>query len=242
MRTAAAILLAGTLCLPAGTAAQVIEGRVSDDNGRALPNVAVTLPDNPEVGTLTDRGGRFQLARVPAGSIRIRFEALGYAPVTATVDVYAGETTPLAIALTPEAIELDALDVTVGGGPPFLEINGFYQRTRRGFGRQLARSGLDELHMLEVSDAVRRVPGLYLSHDGQIGNRVVAVRPRTRRADGYGCALTVYVDGVRTLDPNLNQIPPDWLVAMEVYLGTETPAQYRTSDNCGAVLLWTRRY
>ena len=67
------------------------------------------------------------------------------------------------------------------------------------------------------------------------------MRLRTRHRHGRGCALTVYVDGVRTLDPNLNQVPPDWLIAMEVYVGAETPAQYRTSDNCGAVLLWTRQ-
>lgn len=243
MRTAAALLLTAMLCLPRVGQAQVIEGRVSDGSGGGLANVAVTVLDGPRTFTLTDRGGRFVLSELPVGSIRVHFARLGFAPLTATVEVYPGETTPVAVALSAEAIELDAIDVTVGGGgPAFLEINGFYQRTRRGFGRQITRWSLDEMRMLDVSDAVQNMPGLHLQHDSQIGNRVVARRPRGRRLDGLGCALTVYVDGVRTLDPNLNQIPPDWLVAMEVYLGADTPAQYRTSDNCGVVLLWTARY
>lgn len=40
-------------------------------------------------------------------------------------------------------------------------------------------------------------------------------------------------------DPN--QIPPDLLDAMEVYLGSEAPVQYTGLNPCGVVLLWTRR-
>jgi hypothetical protein len=242
LKTSVALVIAGLLCLPRPAAPQVIEGRVSDERGGALGDVAISVLGSPGVGAISDQNGRFQLADLPAGSLRIHFARLGYASLTATVDVHLGETIPLAVALSPEAIELDGVDVRVGGAVPFLEINGYFRRTQRGFGRQLSRTRLDELRMIQVSDAMQNVPGLRLSRDLYTGTRVVALRPTERSLDGQGCALTVYLDGVRTLDPNLNQVPPDWLLAMEVYLGAETPAQYRTSDNCGAVLLWTRRY
>ena len=242
MRTVGALAIACALCAPGSATSQVIEGRITDERGSGLGDVGITVVGLPGVGAISDRNGRFILAELPAGSLRIRFARLGYAPLTATVDVLPGETMPLAVALTPQAIELDGVDVRVGGAVPFLEINGFFQRTRRGFGRQFSRSRLDALRMIEVSDAVQNVPGIRLSQDLYTGSRVVALRPAERTLDGRGCALTVYLDGVRTLDPNLNQVPPDWLIAMEVYVGAETPAQYRTSDNCGAVLLWTRRY
>ncbi|MDH3271647.1 MAG: TonB-dependent receptor [Gemmatimonadota bacterium] len=237
----AAVLLACAVSLPTSAWSQVIEGRVSEERGRALGDVSVTVLGQAGVSAISDGDGRFVLNQLPAGPLRIHFARLGYTPVTATVDVYPGETTPLAVAMSPEAFEIDGIDVSVEGADPFLEVNGFFRRTQSGFGLQLPRSRLDELRMLLVSDAMRSLSGIRLRSDMYSGTRVAAVRPAARRLDGQGCALTVYVDGVRTLDPNLNQVPPDWLIAMEVYRGAETPAEYRTSGNCGAVLLWTRQ-
>ena len=52
--------------------------------------------------------------------------------------------------------------------------------------------------------------------------------------------LPVFVDDVRQFEFDLNQIPAEWIEAMEVYQGFATPAQYNR-DGCGAVLIWTQR-
>ena len=93
--------------------------------------------------------------------------------------------------------------------------------------------------MLKVADAFHAMPGLLVESDPYDMNRMVAVRSRVRSGSDE-CPLTVYIDGVRTVDANLNQVPPDWLLGMEVYVGAEAPAQYRIPESCGAVLLWTQ--
>lgn len=253
MREAAALLAVAAFWMPAPSAAQVpapfdpseepgrIEGRVTTPQGTGLADVSVTVLGPAARGAVTDVVGRFALPAIEVGPVRLRFERLGYATTTATADVRAGTTTLVEATMAMEAIELDGVDVTVGGGPTFLETNGFYRRSRRGFGQQLTRTALDELRMLEISDAIRRVPGIRLSYDPYNASRVIGRIDRRPGVDGRGCALTVYIDGVRTLDPNLNQVPADWLIAMEVYRGADIPARFRTSENCGVVLLWTRR-
>jgi len=141
--------------------------------------------------------------------------------------------------MSEEAIELAPIDVRVT--EPFLESNGFYRRSGRRLGRQYSRAQLDELSILEVSDAVRLSPGVSLGYDPSLPTRVIASSPRTGASRAQVCPLTVFVDGVRTLDPDVNQVPSDWLAAMEIYLGAEAPAQYRVPGGCGVVLLWTKQ-
>lgn len=249
MREVVALCAAAALALPPALTAQVaspsdadepagrIEGRVTIPEGTGLADVSITVVGGRQ-SAVSDLVGRFAFPRVDSGPLELRFERLGYATRTVTVDVQPGTVTRVETALSPQAIELEAIDVRVGAA--ILEANGFYRRVRRGFGLQLSREELDAMHMLEVSDAVRDLSGVILSYDPYMATRVIATRGRGPRAGGRNCRLTVYVDGVKTLDPNLNQVPPDWLVGMEVYLGAQTPAKFKDPENCGAVLLWTK--
>lgn len=254
MRQAAALLTVLAIHLPPGVDAQVpapfdptprdrgrIEGRVTTDAGTGVADVSVTALGEEQVTAVTDMVGRFRLSGVESGLVELRFERLGFGSRSLAVDVSPGSMLRVDVTMALQAIELEPVDVSVEGGFPFLETNGFYRRSRRGFGRQLSRDYLDEIRALRVSDALRQMPGIRLQYDPHLTDRVTAVSPRMRRFDGRLCALTVYVDGVRTLDPDLNQVPSDWLIGMEVYLGADTPARFRTSDSCGVVLLWTRQ-
>jgi hypothetical protein len=208
-------------------------------DGEGLADVSVSIIGREE-GALTGSGGAFALDRVPAGWAEVRFTRLGYSSYSRLVLVQAGSTARLDAVLSEEAIELAPIDVSVSGRVVYLDDNGFYRRSERGFGRQYSRQDLDALHILEVSDAVRDVSGLVMQHDPAMANRVVALRSRNLGPGGAPCALSVFVDGVRTLDPNLNQVPQDWILGMEVYLGAEAPAQYRLAGGCGVVLIWTK--
>ena len=73
------------------------------------------------------------------------------------------------------------------------------------------------------------------------GGRTVAVSGRGLSFSGSGCVLPVYVDGFRVYDANLDQYPPEWIDAMEVYDGIAgTPVEYGMLNSCDVVLLWTR--
>jgi hypothetical protein len=222
------------------TPAGRIEGRVASADGQGLADVAVSVPGRPDATAVTDSAGVFALSDVSAGWVEVRFSRLGYATYSRRALVERGVSARLEVTLSEEAIELAPIDVSVTGRSLYLDVNGFYRRAQRGFGRQYSRQDLDALRILEVSDVVRDVSGLIMQHDPYMANRVVALRTRSLGPGGAPCALTVFIDGVRTLDANLNQVPQEWILGMEVYLGAEAPAQYRLAGGCGVVLVWTK--
>jgi len=54
--------------------------------------------------------------------------------------------------------------------------------------------------------------------------------------------LNVFVDGMRTLEVDLDLIPPNQIEALEVYGGgISPPIEFSFGTNgCGVVLIWTR--
>jgi hypothetical protein len=216
-----------------------IEGRVTDGGSGEIADVDISILGADGLRTLSNPRGYFALTGVEPGLVQIRFSRLGYAPRTATLVVQPGRTSEVITAMAAQAIELAPIEVTVRSA--FLERSGFYDRVRQGQGRQLSRIELDRIDPFQISDVIQRLPGVSLRTTSILGQPVVALNPRVRTLENPDCALDVYVDGVRTSTPDLNQIPPDWLDAMEVYLGSEAPVQYAGLSPCGVVLLWTRR-
>jgi hypothetical protein len=122
------LLLLGGLALglaPASfaqPATGALEGRVFNaTNGTALVNARISLEGTARE-MLTDEGGSYRFAGVPAGEVRVAVSYLGMAPQSATVRVPAGGTASrefeLALAdartrATGEAVKLDAFTVVV---------------------------------------------------------------------------------------------------------------------------------
>lgn len=213
-------------------------GRVMDDAGGAgLSGVAVTVSGATRAGTLTDRQGRFELRDMEPGVTELEFTRLGYAPRSTTLIVQPGRTVEVAAAMSTQPIELEPIEVMVRSG--YLERNGFYRRARDLRGRTFTRDELDTIDPMYVSDLFWRIPGVSIRQD-QDGVRAVS-----RRGTSFTrgpCTLRVYVDGMPMLGWDMDQLPPDWLEAAEVYQGPSTPIQYSSGLNsCGVILLWTRR-
>ena len=216
-----------------------VSGRVTEDGrNRALSNVDIMVQGRTQMRTLSNWSGRFNLTDLQPGLTEIRFTRLGYAPRTATLIVQPGRTVELSATMFTEPIELDPIEVTVRSR--FLEQSGFYRRAERGRGRQFTRDNLDAIDPYLVSDVLRRVPGIATTFDALDPNRVYAASRRSRSITLGPCTLSVFIDDVRMFDPDLNQLHPDQIEAMEVYLGVGTPLRY-SRDSCGAVLIWTRR-
>ena len=93
-----------------GEPSSIVEGRVFDDRGRAIPYADVTLTGSPR-SVRADANGRFRLAGLEAGTVAIIVSAHGYG--AAAIEVEAGpEATPLAITLALDPVALDAITVT----------------------------------------------------------------------------------------------------------------------------------
>lgn len=216
-----------------------VSGRVTEEGReRGLTAVDITVLGQTPVRALSNNRGRFNLRGLQPGLTEIRFTRLGYAPRTATLIVQPGRTVELAATMSTRPIELEPITVVVRSR--FLVQSGFYRRAERAFGRQFTRDDLEKIDPFMTSDVLRRVPGIHLQFDALNPDVVVATSRRGTSFSRGRCVLPVYVDDVRQWEFDLNQIPAEWIEAMEVYQGIGTPAQYNR-DGCGAVLIWTQR-
>lgn len=214
----------------------LVTGRVLDRaGGDPIPGARVVL-----VGTGQEQGtdgqGGFAFLRVPPGRYWLHVERLGYGAVDDTVAVPGRGRLELDIRLAREPFELDPVVAAVErlGGPG---IRGFYERKRTLPGRYLTRADLEEPGVVDLADALRRVPGIRMAPRVSSGFSVGhAIRLRD------GCAPTVYVDGVRLAGgANPDEfLVPDEVEGIEIYSGAQTPASFSSSGGCGAVVIWTR--
>src|SRR5207248_6754046 len=82
--------------------------------GRPIPGAAVTVLGTNRTGA-TDSSGRYEIADAPSGTQLVRVRLLGFAPLTQTVQVPAGEAVTLDFQLVAAAVQLEGV-VVVGYG------------------------------------------------------------------------------------------------------------------------------
>ena len=211
-----------------------IVGRVTEEGGiSGVGNVEVRVLGSAGAGTVTDLGGRFDLGGLAPGLVEVQFTHLSYAPRATTLVVQPGGTVEISAAMSTQPIELAAIEVTVRSR--WLAQSGFYRRMERATysGRQFTRAEIDEVIPVLTSDVVRRVAGV----------RMTFSQFDVAHALGRGgCTLSLWVDGVRMRDPDINQLPVEWIEGMEVYHGLNTPIEFGGGGiACGSVVIWTRR-
>jgi hypothetical protein len=127
---------------PAREAAQegAVAGRVVDGTTRAPVAGARVEVVGTSVGAVTDSGGRFRLAAVPAGVVALRVRAVGFEPVVRTdVAVSTGKPVTVAVELRRSAVALERVTVR----PSYFEL------------RPDAPTSTQRLHAEEI----RRAPG-----------------------------------------------------------------------------------
>ena len=111
---AAASVAVAWLAWLAPLAAQTgsVTGSVSDaETGEPLPTAQVHIPAL-NISVQSRDGGRFAMPVVPAGTHELQVNLLGYASLTETVTVVAGETLGLDLKVLSTAIQLEAFVVT----------------------------------------------------------------------------------------------------------------------------------
>jgi len=209
-----------------------IIGRVSDPSGTGLSTVDVAITGDPAARTVSGAGGRFELRDVTPGLVEIQLSLLGYATRTTLVVLQPGATIELAATMSERAIELEPIEVMVRSG--YLDRSGFYRRARGGWGTHFSPDDIVRIDPFSAADLIRyRVPGV------QVDNAGTAISRRGFATSG-ACALQLFMDGMPT-SLTLEDIPPEWLDAVEVYHGVGTPVEYQFNNQCGVVLIWTTR-
>jgi TPR repeat protein len=221
-----------------------IVGRVTDETGSAgLSDVDINIVNRLTGRAVSNQQGRFQIENITPGLAEMRFERLGYEPRVSTVIVQPGLTLDVALKMSTQPIPLDPIQV-VAVRSPYLERNGFYDRSIKSFGTQFGPAELENLKPTEITDLFYYVPAVEVEGGRGVGQVGRVVSRRRYGATEAACGLDIYLDGVRMENWNLNEIAPLMLEAMEVYQGLNVPTEYQrrsSASGCGIVLLWTKR-
>jgi len=237
-----AVLLVPALFLGAQAASQdslaTLTGIVrSARDGLPIASVMVSIQGRgpaPGAFSVTDSVGRFRIVRVPPGTYTLRFSYSGQTAEDYQVGLPPGRVMDLSILLDVKGVDLDPIVVEGGSQDYALSLAGFYARKGHGLGRFVTRDDIDQRHPANLSQM--------LTGSGITMRCVRTVCVPVRTSSGRRCAVSVYLDGVRVENYNIDMIPPEDVLGLEVYRqGADTPAEFsKFSADCGALVIWTK--
>jgi hypothetical protein len=245
--------------LTAPLSAQVpVSGLVREDgSGRPLAMVHVTIEGTERADT-TDSAGRYRL-EAPAGNRVALFRLVGYRPLRLRLQLVKGDSTTANVDLVREsAQQLDPIETRAApAAPRGIGIEAFEERRRLGFGKFIDSSELRRSGNRRLSDILRGVPGLRMMYYLEDPSKPWifewrAVAGRKQSPGGEPCWMSVVFDGSPIYRSGSLSRPPDFhrdfyevsgLQAVEVYRSpAEVPQEYGgASEQCGLILLWSRR-
>jgi hypothetical protein len=267
--SALGIAAVATLATAASVGAQngSLAGTVARDSaGHMIGGVEVRLPEINRV-VLTNYLGEFGLTAIPPGRYAVTLRAVGFTPMTDTVEIKANGVTEREFVLAQVVVALDTMRTTTAGQrrlPPGLA--GMEERRRSGQGGYFVTENVlrdnDSRQMAGVLSG--RIPGVtqvfigsavYLSSGRTISDGGPIFRKKPAGSPNQ-CFVTVYQDGVRVwMGPwdgpsdREHNPPPDFghmgvneYGGIEYYPGgASLPLQFNaTGSSCGTLLLWTR--
>lgn len=218
---------------------------VADASSRDfLPGVEVRVAQLQR-SVKTDIFGEARVAGVPVGQYRIEARLLGYKPEAVNLPFRAADTMRVTFLLTHIATTLDTTRVTAANIPSY--VSEFETRRSLGTGRILTESELTAAANSDLGRLIaQRFPGL-LTMSGQAGQGTYLFSSRGEtglKGTIHRCPIQVYRDGIRSGAPqeptDLSDLKPQSLSGVEFYNETSIPAQYRSGNRCGVLLLWTK--
>jgi TonB-linked SusC/RagA family outer membrane protein len=185
-----ALVVSATASL-AAQAAGTVRGHVSDaGTGQPIVGAQVTIAGRTQ-GAITNAGGDYSIANVPAGTYEVAARRIGYARSARGVTVTGGAETRVDLALRVAASSLDAVVVTGTAGAV----------EKRSVGNSITQLDVADLTQKSTVNNVTEVlqsktPGLTLLPNS--GTPGAAAEFRIRGAGSLvGYKPVVYIDGVR---------------------------------------------
>jgi hypothetical protein len=188
---------------------------------------------------------------LPTGARTLAVRAVGWEPVTISVELTTREPRTVVVPLTVKTAVLDAVIVTARLDAGYHRV-GFDQRRRQGIGHFLAADDIDKKNALDFHELVSGMPGVRLAY-GRNGT------PRITGTRGNSSCVAYSVDGVPYREMQAGDIDtyirPSEVGAVEVYQVGEAPASVTrvptmsrgpagrgtmSVSDCLAILIWTK--
>lgn len=208
-----------------------IDGIVTDANLTPLPDASVSILGS-NVRVTTGASGRFRIVQLAPGNYVVAVHRLGYAPVSAAMDIAADDTLRPSFALEPIASALDTMVISAKSLTG--KLAEFDERRRLGFGHFLTQADIEKRNAVSITDLLRPIPSVTILRDSALSRRELPART---------CGFVFYQDGVLLHESNLSRLPrPSEIAGIEVYSGPSTiPLQYKSANStCGVILIWTK--
>jgi hypothetical protein len=241
-----------------------MSGRVRRRDGSLFAGARVGIVAlNREARARDD--GTYTLAGLPPGTWTAETRAIGYEPVSQIVVLNGGRTTTASFSVDEQVYTLDA--VTIKGERPQMVrlLDDIASRKRLHSGTFFLAGDRVLEGVWKVSDVFRLARGftvrnapdvdiMGVSTDSATGDAVVQTQAgagngiqvgNNRNAVGGTCKIHVYIDGT-IFPPGFSQldntVAPGEVIAIEAYATfVDTPVQWRGMDECGTVMVWTKR-
>jgi hypothetical protein len=237
----------------------------------AVVELTVLSLDGKELArTRSDSLGAFLLSWTGAERVRLRAERLGFLSSTSpTLTVEENEVLTVRLAMSARPISVDPLIISARDRDNDIMGNfaDIQRRRKLGLGKLITREQINQSGSSQISDVLRRVPGISLRAEPNNQHSVSAYssinsasslsapsasarRRANQAAMGTGslsgeCPMMIFLDGKIHRYPisGVNVLPATEIEAIEVFRGlAEVPAEFSGEHaRCGVIALWTTR-
>ncbi len=175
---------------PTGT----IRGIIRERDGAGLSDVRIAI----EGATLSARSGpdgRFEIRRVPAGARTVRAERVGYGGGAMSVDVPAGGSVAIELALDPQPLQLGAVTV-IGSRAEAAEVRAELRRVPGGVAL-VAAPQIRATRQANLNDVLRFTPGVFVQpRFGAADESQLSIRGSGLRNNFHLRGVNVLVNGM----------------------------------------------
>lgn len=221
------------------TGTGAMRGTVVTPDGRPFGNAVARVLGSGTTAR-TDSAGVFRISDAAAGTQTVEVRAIGFDPVRRLVELRPGEPLVENFTLAKSRVTLDTVRVVAGRKlPP--DVEAIERRWRRGLGTILDGAMVRERSSTYLTSALWSIPGVRLGMRNGFGNTVYV-----RGNGGSECIPPIYLDGFRFIANGLSideLVAPEDVAALEVYpRAMQRPAEYTDLDDCGVLVVWTKRY
>jgi hypothetical protein len=250
-------------------AERVVRGLVVDSvSGRPLDGVVMYL-DGRRDEFFTGADGHIRISGLRRRDSTLVLRLIGYVPRRVPIpDSEAPLAIDLGtVTLRPIATQLDRIAVEAEEVIRYPQLEAFYRRKQSATGGTfITREDIERVAGRRTSDILRRVAKIELdcysdkigsdeclsrNRRGRVPRPVSTVAPGTRRGgvviieeppnDDVGvdrCDMEIFLDGQRTA-LKVDEIPVNWIGAIEVYSGLATTPPGLGAGQCGVIAIWT---
>ena len=222
----------GTPGVPANR--RQLVGVVRDAAGATVPDVSVAIPGST---TRTNARGAFELFTPHIDTVTISIRRIGFEPVDALLTSRNKMWDTVIVQLETTARVLEERKITETPTRKALGLRDFEERRKVGLGTYVTRADIVERGSFRLSDLLRTKRGVTVQKGGK-------VRFSSQGSRGT-CQPDIWLDGVRSLPMEVDELPSSTVEAMELYPYFSTvPMEFQrvgaNTTPCGTIVIWTR--